>query len=31
VDALAALLEDPSFTWTSQIMVTATATKPQAA
>jgi SAM-dependent methyltransferase len=29
VDALAALLDDPSFTWTSQIMVTATASKPR--
>jgi len=28
VDAFAELLEDPSFTWTSQIMVTATARKP---
>jgi hypothetical protein len=28
VDALAGLLDDPSFTWTSQIMVTATARKP---
>ncbi len=31
VDALAALLDDPAFTWTSQIMVSATATKAQAA
>jgi SAM-dependent methyltransferase len=28
VDALAALLDNPSFTWTSQIMVTASARKP---
>jgi SAM-dependent methyltransferase len=29
VNALVALLDDPSFTWTSQIMVTATARKPR--